>query len=93
MNESRDHTAPCCGPSATRARPAPTRRETLRTGGSTRGMVELPGGGFLMGTEDASGFPADGEGPVRDISVDPFHVDAAAVTNRTSRASSSRPAT
>ena len=45
-------------------------------------MVELPGGRFLMGTEDASGFPADGEGPVREITVDPFHVDATAVTNR-----------
>ena len=54
----------------------------MRTGGSTRGMVELPGGSFLMGTVDASGFPADGEGPVREVSVDPFHIDASAVTNR-----------
>ena len=35
-----------------------------------------------MGTEDAAGFPADGEGPVRDVRVDGFRIDATAVTNR-----------
>ncbi len=44
-------------------------------------MVKLPGGKFLMGTEDPSGFPADGEGPIREVTVDPFYVDAIAVTN------------
>ena len=34
-----------------------------------------------MGTEDRSGFPADGEGPVRAVRVDTFRVDIAAVTN------------
>ena len=76
-----DNSGACCGPSALRAKAA-ARLETMRTGGSTRGMVELPGGSFLMGTEDASGFPADGEGPVREVRVDPFHVDATTVTNR-----------
>ncbi len=34
-----------------------------------------------MGTEDRSGFPADGEGPVRAVQVDTFRIDVAAVTN------------
>ena len=43
-------------------------------------MVSLPGGTFWMGSQDRS-FPADGEGPVREITVDPFWIDATAVTN------------
>lgn len=45
------------------------------------GMVALPGGAFLMGTDAADGYPADGEGPVREVTVDPFHIDATTVTN------------
>jgi formylglycine-generating enzyme required for sulfatase activity len=48
--------------------------------GSTAGMVEL-GGGFLMGTADADGFPQDREGPVREVEVEPFWIDPLAVTN------------
>lgn len=44
-------------------------------------MIRLAGGTFLMGTEDTIGFPADGEGPVRQISLDPFYMDATSVTN------------
>ncbi|MFG2960981.1 formylglycine-generating enzyme family protein [Streptomyces sp. NPDC048291] len=44
-------------------------------------MLQLPGGEFLMGTDDAEGFPGDGEGPVRRVRVDPFRVDAHAVSN------------
>jgi len=44
-------------------------------------MVRLDGGTFLMGTDDPQGFPADGEGPVREITVSPFWIDACAVTN------------
>ena len=44
-------------------------------------MVLIPGGEFLMGTDQAAGFPADGEGPVRQVRVDPFYVDVCAVTN------------
>jgi formylglycine-generating enzyme required for sulfatase activity len=49
--------------------------------GSTAGMVELGGGGFLMGTADADGFPQDREGPVREVEVEPFWIDPLAVTN------------
>lgn len=47
----------------------------------TRRMVELPGGTFTMGTDDEVGFPADGEGPAREVTLDPFLVDRHAVTN------------
>jgi formylglycine-generating enzyme len=44
-------------------------------------MVRLPGGPFRMGTDDAEGFPADGEGPVRTAQVSPFLIDRCAVSN------------
>jgi formylglycine-generating enzyme required for sulfatase activity len=44
-------------------------------------MVALPGGAFLMGTDDAEGFPADGEGPVRRVHLPPFRIAPTAVTN------------
>ena len=34
-----------------------------------------------MGTEDDEGFPQDGEGPVRQVTLDPFYIDATPVTN------------
>lgn len=43
--------------------------------------VSLPGGEFLMGTNDAEGFPSDGEGPVRRVKVDAFQISACTVTN------------
>ena len=45
------------------------------------GMVELAGGTFLMGTDYAEGFPADGEGPVRSVTLYPFAMDRYPVTN------------
>ncbi len=35
-----------------------------------------------MGTEDQDGFPQDGEGPVREVLLDSFHIDETTVTNR-----------
>ena len=34
-----------------------------------------------MGTDDDDGFPVDGEGPIREIAIDPFYIDATTVTN------------
>jgi formylglycine-generating enzyme required for sulfatase activity len=48
---------------------------------STRGQILLPGGPFLMGSVDDDANPLDGEGPVREVVVSPFHIDACAVTN------------
>ena len=45
-------------------------------------MVRLDGGAFLMGSEDRLAYPADGEGPVRRVSVDPFWIDVHAVSNQ-----------
>ena len=44
------------------------------------GMVLIPGGEFLMGTDDKAGFPADGEGPIRKVRVNAFYIDECAVT-------------
>ncbi|WP_455429495.1 formylglycine-generating enzyme family protein [Nocardia tengchongensis] len=44
-------------------------------------MVALPGGEFLMGGQDGDGYRSDGEGPVRRVRLDPFHLDARAVDN------------
>jgi formylglycine-generating enzyme len=44
-------------------------------------MVELEGGVFLMGTDDPDGFPADCEGPVREVRIRPLLIDPTVVTN------------
>jgi sulfatase modifying factor 1 len=77
---------PCCVPSKQRAehldysRQASTARLRVNTG-SNEGMIKLDGGAFLMGTDSEQAFPADGEGPVRKIMLDPFFIDRHAVTN------------
>ncbi len=78
---------PCCAPTRERARllehsRATSAQRVRATAGSADGMVKLPGGPFLMGTEIAEGFPTDGEGPIREILLDPFLIDALPVTNR-----------
>jgi sulfatase modifying factor 1 len=47
----------------------------------TEKMILLEGGSFLMGTDDQEGFPTDGEGPVRSVTVSPFYIDRCTVTN------------
>ena len=44
-------------------------------------MAQVPGGTFLMGNEDASANPGDGEGPVREVAVEAFRIDVCAVSN------------
>nr|WP_246331096.1 formylglycine-generating enzyme family protein [Saccharopolyspora hordei] len=44
-------------------------------------MVRLDGGSFLMGSEDALAYPEDGEGPVREVRVEPFWISRTAVSN------------
>ena len=48
---------------------------------AAKGMRLLPGGTYLMGTDSDVGFPADGEGPVREVTVSPFLIDRCAVSN------------
>jgi formylglycine-generating enzyme required for sulfatase activity len=91
---SRTDPDPCCAASRDddgRERPSREReeseRERTRQSSSTAedvnttGMVELDGGTFTMGTDSDVGFPEDGEGPAREVTVDPFAVDKFAVTN------------
>jgi formylglycine-generating enzyme required for sulfatase activity len=77
---------PCCVPSKQRlaqvtacARAAAARQRA--TAGSLAGMVRLDGGPFHMGSEDPEAFPTDGEGPVRLVTLSPFHIASHAVTN------------
>jgi sulfatase modifying factor 1 len=44
-------------------------------------MVPLPGGAFRMGTDGGDGFPPDGEGPARTVTVAPFAIARTAITN------------
>lgn len=53
----------------------------VASSGSTEGMVRLEGGSFLMGTEDDDQWASDGEGPIRDVTVNPFWIDQTSVTN------------
>ncbi|MFP4166591.1 MAG: SUMF1/EgtB/PvdO family nonheme iron enzyme, partial [Opitutales bacterium] len=62
------------GPAAHDTRAAPQ-------AGSTTGMIRLEGGRFLMGYEGPEAWKDDGEGPVREVALEPFWLDATAVTN------------
>jgi formylglycine-generating enzyme len=53
----------------------------LKKTSAKEGMILLDGGEFLMGTEDKQGFPSDGEGPIRKVTVLPFYLDETGVTN------------
>jgi formylglycine-generating enzyme len=44
-------------------------------------LVEIPEGGFLMGTDDPRGYPADGEGPPHEVQLAAFLLGRHAVTN------------
>jgi formylglycine-generating enzyme required for sulfatase activity len=44
-------------------------------------MVLLDGGPFLMGTDAGDGFPSDGEGPIREVTLSPFWIDPRPITN------------
>ena len=70
----------CCSVSrspqaaAKQSKAAPTGKAS-----ATDGMIYLEGGSFLMGTDKPS-FPTDGEGPVREVRLEPFWIDAFALT-------------
>ncbi|WP_191839105.1 formylglycine-generating enzyme family protein [Catellatospora chokoriensis] len=85
-----EHPPACCAPSAgsagpalltLTARPRPAHPAAGTPSRAAARTVAIPGGRFLMGTDDAEGFPADGEGPVRQIELSPFRIDPTTVTN------------
>ena len=80
----------CCHPSS------PARGTRGAVGASTRSTSSgppavappndlewrtVPAGTFQMGTDDAAGYPADGEGPQHDVQLEEFTLAAHAVTN------------
>ena len=48
---------------------------------TTHSLVALDGGEFLMGSDAGLGYPGDGEGPSRLVTVDAFSIDRFAVSN------------
>lgn len=76
--------SPCCGasrPTASKRKKSRKQKMRRRSDSSLKGMIRLSGGTFLMGTNDTEGFPEDGEGPMREVTVNPFYLEACAVTN------------
>lgn len=80
----------CCGPSRTgrstvaQGRHVPTSHTTIEIAAPDRldaEFVSIPGGTYLMGTNDHQGYVADGEGPVHQVSVEPFLLAPCTVTN------------
>jgi formylglycine-generating enzyme len=74
----------CCAPAAEpRATPTTptTRTAPVRSGRRPRGQVRVPAGTFAMGDAFGEGYPGDGEGPVHEVRLDAFSMDATAVTN------------
>jgi len=77
----------CCGPK----RPSESPRQSQgrwrnKKKRATRArlpgdLIEIGGGPFIMGTDDEAGFPEDGEGPTREVTLSPFRIGAHAVTN------------
>jgi sulfatase modifying factor 1 len=78
--------SPCCAPATHTPKkiriPSVVSADRISArSGSTDKMVRLDGGLFLMGTDTKEGFPEDGEGPVRQIHLDPFFMDVYPVSN------------
>ncbi len=78
---------PCCVPSKSRlenlrSSVVTSLRRARAVAGSLAEMVKLEGGPFWMGSESPAVFPLDGEGPVRQVTLDPFYMGRYAVTNR-----------
>src|SRR6516225_6202361 len=81
---SRPSAGGCCAPSRPEHATVRGEDELAPPASAQRdvgGMVQVPGGTFRMGTDDRVGFPNDGEGPIREVQLSPFLIDACAVTN------------
>lgn len=76
----------CCSPAASRSSLLVSAERSAIEPPAIRSqcedMVALPGGEFLMGTDYADGFAADGERPVRRVHLKPFLIDRETVTNK-----------
>src|SRR5262245_20449443 len=82
MTGTRNTAPSCCAPATTPRRSLdPLPAAPSAPPGSRDGMAGLPGDRFTMGSEDRWAYPADGEAPVREFSLDPFLIDTTAVSN------------
>ena len=81
MTGPADAAASCCAPARSATAQASPPLLTRATQVLDHGFVDIPGGDFLMGTDDPEGFPSDGEGPVRRVTLRPFLLARHAVTN------------
>ena len=72
----------CCLPAMPKPSHAPPQIVTRASGPANAGIfARLPGGWFQMGADDAP-HPEDGEGPARQVFVDPFEIAQTAVTQQ-----------
>ena len=80
---SNDKSNSCCTPVAAREifPQIKTPHVAIIHAATVAATVSLPGGSFLMGTDYSQGFPADGEGPVRRVTLSSFDIDTYPVTN------------
>jgi formylglycine-generating enzyme required for sulfatase activity len=84
-----DERSHCCTPFAHHEEPvslsadqgARMAAEGRASNDATSATISLPGGIFLMGTEYERGFPADGEGPIRGVSLSAFEIETFPVAN------------
>lgn len=74
-SESSSQSSGSTDKTVSRTAPASTGDERL-----TR-MVRIEADTFVMGTDSDVGFPEDGEGPTRQVYLDPFYIDKYAITN------------
>lgn len=77
----------CCSPSRNHSEPTFYNQNPgenpafLHSSASGSNMIRISGGTFHMGNPRGDGYQEDGEGPVHEVSVAPFWIDPAAVTN------------
>jgi len=73
----------CCAPQTHRALTSSPAAQAISsiTEATLARMVALPGGDFLMGTDNPEGFSQDGEGPIRRVTLASFRIDCTSVTN------------
>jgi sulfatase modifying factor 1 len=76
----------CCSPGSEPRGPAvdtsPVATSSDWSPDSGLALLPLRGGSFAMGSDDADTVPGDGEGPVREVFVEPFAIDAHCVSNQ-----------
>ncbi|MEO7413103.1 MAG: formylglycine-generating enzyme family protein [Opitutaceae bacterium] len=79
--DSSGHHSTCCAPGHAASSEGAASAFARVSSGATQGMRLIPGGPFLMGTDGDYGFAGDGEGPMHEVTLAPFHLDATCVTN------------